>query len=148
MLIRALTDADIPAILTLERECASAAHWTEEQYHHILESSTPSRLGLVVELDSRLAGFLVARGLEGEWEIENILIAAVQQRRGLGTRLLAAFLDSLRKLRARAVLLEVRESNQPARSLYRKAGFIETGRRRGYYRDPAEDAITCRAELS
>jgi ribosomal-protein-alanine N-acetyltransferase len=42
---------------------------------------------------------------------------------------------------AAAILLEVRESNLPARQLYEKHGFREVGRRRTYYKDPPEDAI-------
>ena len=37
--------------------------------------------------------------------------------------------------------LEVRESNTPAIGLYRKLGFEEVGRRKGYYTNPKEDAI-------
>jgi ribosomal-protein-alanine N-acetyltransferase len=36
-------------------------------------------------------------------------------------------------LGARAVFLEVEESNLPARRLYRGANFREVGRREGYY---------------
>lgn len=32
------------------------------------------------------------------------------------------------------MLLEVREDNDRARSFYRRAGYQEIGRRRGYYR--------------
>jgi len=42
---------------------------------------------------------------------------------------------------ASAILLEVRESNLPARRLYEKHGFREVGRRRVYYQDPADDAV-------
>ena len=42
---------------------------------------------------------------------------------------------------ASAILLEVRESNLPARRLYEKHEFREVGRRRVYYRDPVEDAV-------
>jgi len=35
----------------------------------------------------------------------------------------------------------VRESNWASRRLYEKHGFRETGRRRGYYRGPVEDAV-------
>jgi ribosomal protein S18 acetylase RimI-like enzyme len=45
------------------------------------------------------------------------------------------------------VLLEVRQSNRPARALYLSLGFIETGRRHGYYADPVEDAIQMRFEM-
>jgi ribosomal-protein-alanine N-acetyltransferase len=37
--------------------------------------------------------------------------------------------------------LEVKPSNQAALSLYQKFGFIEAGRRRGYYKDTGEDAL-------
>ena len=45
------------------------------------------------------------------------------------------------KFAGAALRLEVRESNAAARALYTKHGFRETGRRRGYYRDPIEDAV-------
>ena len=45
------------------------------------------------------------------------------------------------------IFLEVRESNQSARGLYRKMGFEETGRRKGYYANPAEDAILGRLKF-
>ena len=45
------------------------------------------------------------------------------------------------KLAGSALLLEVRESNAAARALYTKHGLREVGRRRGYYRDPAEEAV-------
>ncbi len=38
------------------------------------------------------------------------------------------------------ITLEVRTHNQPAIELYRKLGFEEVGKRRGYYADTGEDA--------
>jgi ribosomal-protein-alanine N-acetyltransferase len=40
-----------------------------------------------------------------------------------------------------AIELEVRAGNLAALTLYRRFGFVEVGRRKGYYRDPAEDAV-------
>jgi ribosomal-protein-alanine N-acetyltransferase len=37
--------------------------------------------------------------------------------------------------------LEVRVSNEAAMGLYRRFGFVEQGRRRGYYERPVEDAV-------
>ena len=48
---------------------------------------------------------------------------------------------------AGAVFLEVRESNRAARALYEKWAFLESGRRRGYYKDPEEDAILYRLDF-
>jgi len=44
---------------------------------------------------------------------------------------------------ASRILLEVRESNRPARRLYEKHAFREVGRRLKYYNHPLEDAILC-----
>ena len=48
---------------------------------------------------------------------------------------------------AKAVFLEVRESNYAARALYEKWAFVESGRRRRYYQDPNEDAILYRIDF-
>jgi len=45
---------------------------------------------------------------------------------------------------AQSIFLEVRESNQAARSLYEKWAFVESGRRIRYYQNPQEDAIAYR----
>jgi ribosomal-protein-alanine N-acetyltransferase len=101
----------------------------------------------VIEETADLQGFLVARSLGKEWEIENIAVAGPARRRGLGTRLLGEFLDQVRAQGAEAVFLEVRESNHAARSLYEKWAFVESGRRTRYYRDPEEDAVIYRLSI-
>jgi ribosomal-protein-alanine N-acetyltransferase len=77
----------------------------------------------------------------GEWEIENAVVAPEFHRRGVGRDLLGELLRQAGMAGGTAVWLEVRESNSAARGLYEKHGFRETGRRRGYYNDPSEDAI-------
>ncbi|HEY8996258.1 MAG TPA: GNAT family N-acetyltransferase, partial [Edaphobacter sp.] len=42
---------------------------------------------------------------------------------------------------ARWVELEVRRSSAEAQALYRRLGFVEVGVRKGYYREPVEDAV-------
>jgi len=134
-------------MMTLERPAATAAHWSKEQYEQALATSAPRRLLLVIEETADLQGFLVARSLGKEWEIENIAVAGPARRRGLGTRLLGEFLDQVRAQGAEAVFLEVRESNHAARSLYEKWAFVESGRRTRYYRDPEEDAVIYRLSI-
>jgi ribosomal-protein-alanine N-acetyltransferase len=91
-----------------------------------------------------MLAFLVAHRVDNEWELENIVVAEESQRRGVATRLLREFVDSARAKNADAIFLEVRQSNQAARALYRKFGFVETGARKGYYPTPPEDAILYR----
>jgi len=55
--------------------------------------------------------------------------------------LLQALIDHAEKAGGSKILLEVRESNRPARRLYEKHAFRECGRRLKYYNDPFEDAI-------
>ncbi len=143
--VRSATAADLPALLALEGGSAGAAHWSEAQYDRLFAEA--GRVILVIE-ESSVQGFIVGRDLGPEWEIENIVVASSVQRRGLGTRLVQELLDLARNRGAQAVFLEVRESNRAARALYSKSGFVETGRRRGYYRNPEEDALVCKKLFS
>jgi ribosomal-protein-alanine N-acetyltransferase len=163
--IRPATPADIPRMMDLERACATAAHWTESQYQQVFQlgKGDPLRLflvadGLFNELSNADApanttagivvlGFLVARLVAPEWELENIVVAPTARRIGLGKQLLDALLATARETNSDAVFLEVRESNTAARDLYEKAGFKVTGRRKSYYTDPREDAVLYRRIL-
>jgi len=147
--IRPATAADIPSIMNLERQSATAGHWTEEQYRHAFQRDRATRLVLVGSEDSETspAGFLVAHHLPPEWELENIVVAPTSRRNGLGKRLLDALLAAAKKANSTAVFLEVRESNAAARTLYETAGFEQTGRRKGYYTGPSEDAVLYRLTL-
>ena len=147
--------------MSLERACATAAHWTEQQYHAILHprEGDPHRLVIVAEALPRelsgaslnaiaeIGGFLVAQQLPPEWELENIVVAPTARRIGLGMRLIQALLVKARETNSEAVFLEVRESNTAARALYEKTGFALTGRRKAYYTNPPEDAVLYRLRL-
>jgi ribosomal-protein-alanine acetyltransferase len=141
MHVRPATLADVPMMMRLAQHSATAARWTHEQYDRVFKSETPRRLALVIEEPTGVQGFLIAKDIAAEWELENIAIAGTARRRGLGTRLLGEFLDQVRAQGASTVFLEVRESNRAARSLYEKWAFEETGRRVGYYQNPDEDAL-------
>jgi ribosomal-protein-alanine N-acetyltransferase len=145
--IRPAAAADLPAMMALEKHAVTAAHWSAEQYEALFRASDPGRVALIMQEESGFRGFVIARVVGDEWEIENIAIAGPARRRGLGTRLLGELLDLARAQSAAAVFLEVRESNQAARALYEKWAFSESGRRRRYYKDPEEDAILYRLDL-
>jgi ribosomal-protein-alanine N-acetyltransferase len=86
-------------------------------------------------------GFLVARHIAPQWELENIVVASAARRKGVGKRLLDTLLAHAMSTNSDTVFLEVRESNTTARSLYESRGFHETGRRKSYYTNPQEDAV-------
>ena len=145
MIIRPATIADIPSLMSLGRS-STAAHWTEQQYQKLFQLGADELEHLVILVeksspDAGVLGFLVARHLAPEWELENIVVAETARRTGLGKRLLAALLARARETNSTTVFLEVRESNASARALYESSGFEQTGRRKAYYVDPHEDAI-------
>jgi [ribosomal protein S18]-alanine N-acetyltransferase len=144
MTIRLATAEDIPVLLTIERESLSASHWSAEKYQQIFSHSSPSRIALVKSEVGKIQGFLVARTLGDEWELENIAVSLPARRQGIGTLLLQELLNRAKREKASKILLEVRQSNLEARSLYRKFGFQESGVRAGYYQFPDESAITYR----
>jgi ribosomal-protein-alanine N-acetyltransferase len=128
---------DVPAILAIEQQAPSAAHWTREQYDQLVSSGVV----LVAEDAGELCGLVCAQAVAGEWEIENVVVAAGFLRRGIANELIRALIQRAKNEAASALLLEVRESNLAARALYENNGFREVGRRRAYYKDPEEDAI-------
>ena len=97
-----------------------------------------------------LHGFILSRLAGGEAEILSVAVASARRGRGLARALLTLHLRRLAGLGAGAVFLEVDEDNEPARRLYRRAGFREVGRRPGYYqqgRDQAAAALVLRRDL-
>ena len=151
MLIRKATPDDLPFIRALEQQSETAAHWAEREYDALFASETPPRIALVAVDESAprdVHGFVIARCGVDEWEIENVVVATEHRRRGVGAGLIVSLLDDARRACTTSVQLEVRESNSAARGLYQKLGFQEVGRRRGYYRQPSEDALLLEISIS
>jgi ribosomal-protein-alanine acetyltransferase len=147
MEIRHATAADLPQIRRMEEQASTAAHWNAAQYDALFANDAPRRIALVARDDLQLIGFLFARFLAGEWEIENIVVDERHKKRGIGTTLVRRLLSEAQAAGAASAILEVRESNAAARRLYEKIGFTSEGRRSSYYRDPIEDAILYRRSL-
>lgn len=136
--VRLAITEDLPRMMEIAKHAVTAAQWTQTQYEQIFSTG---RLVMVIEQDGATVGFVVGRGTDREWELENIAVTGDARRRGLGSHLLGEFLHHVRDSGAAEVFLEVRESNHAARNLYEKWAFIEAGRRKFYYQDPSEDAL-------
>ncbi|MBZ5656884.1 MAG: ribosomal protein S18-alanine N-acetyltransferase [Acidobacteriia bacterium] len=135
--IRSATLDDVPMILIIEQQAASAAHWPAEEYERLVKTGVV----LVAEQAGQFRGFVCAKAVVGEWEIENVVVATEFLCQGIANQLMQALIEQAEKRAASRILLEVRESNLPARRLYEKYAFREVGRRRKYYRNPVEDAV-------
>lgn len=139
--IRESVPFDLDAILKIERENASAAHWNEDAYAELWDNPETKRICFVAECDGLLLGFVVAHEVADDWELENIAVALSAQNLGIGSALFERLIEVLSKAAAERLLLEVRESNVAARRLYESKQMVVTGRRKNYYHNPEEDAL-------
>ena len=91
--------------------------------------------------EGRLAGYAGFHYVLDEGYIDNVATAPEFRRRGIAAALMSGLDGEARKLRLSFVTLEVRSANAAAIALYRKCGYVEVGRRHGYYTLPADDAL-------
>lgn len=140
--IRPMEGSDLDEVVALAAALKQAPQWPRSAYEAAIDpASTPQRICLAASVpEEHTAGFAVASLVGSQAEIESIGVAPDFQRRGIGRALLDALIGELTLRGVTEVWLEVRESNGGATALYRSAGFVLSGRRRGYYRDPEEDA--------
>lgn len=96
-----------------------------------IEALTTAPGGFAVTRDT---GFAIGRAVAGEAELLTIAVAPEARRGGIGRALLAEFEAEARRRDAAKAFLEVAADNPAALALYRAAGWVESGRRRGYYR--------------
>jgi [ribosomal protein S18]-alanine N-acetyltransferase len=143
--LRPATRADLTALAALERT-AFDDPWTEAQLRDAL--GWPGAVAIVAENATGLIGYVLGRVITDQAEILSLATAVPHRRRGVGRELLATALDAMVDRGARSAWLEVRVSNRAARAMYQAAGFVVAGRRRDYYRQPLEDALILRRELT
>lgn len=144
--IREFRYADLPSVSQIATASAEASQWSPESYSEL--AADARGLLLVAECGPGVSGFLAARLAADESEILNVAVRADMRRSGIASALLKAALKRLRHEGGTAVFLEVRESNAAAIALYKKFGFSAETRRKGYYRDPAEDALCMMKKLT
>jgi ribosomal-protein-alanine N-acetyltransferase len=141
-----VTADEIDDVMAVERECFTNP-WTEDMHRADLAHPERSHFLLARTADQVVGACTYWRVLD-EIHINNIAVVPAWRRAGIGGALLARVLQEGRASGAARVLLEVRRSNDAARRLYGRAGFVLTQIRRRYYTDPDEDALVLTCELT
>lgn len=130
--IRRMTEADVEAVIAIERR-AYPFPWTPGIFRDCLRVGYNAWVCLQGE---EIRGYALMSSGGGEAHLLNICIDPDYQGGGLGRFLLQHVLRQAGRVGADQIFLEVRPSNAAAIHLYEDLGFIEVGRRKGYY--PAE----------
>ncbi len=140
--VREAIHADIPALCALEAECFSLP-WSAAAFEDFFKNGC-SRC-LVAEMNDSIVGYVGMNLISGEGEITNLAVTESARGRGVATRLM----DALAKTEGLCrLMLDVRVSNVPARSLYEKCGFTVDGIRKNFYSHPREDAVLMSREIT
>jgi len=144
--IAAASEADLEVVMEIER-LSFATPWVRQAFADELARPWAHLELLRDPASGRAIGFCNYWLVADELHILNIAVHPDFRKQGHAKVLVAHILGVAREHRARVVLLEVRASNHPARSLYGKFGFREVGTRPKYYADNGEDAVLMDLEM-
>jgi|TARA_B110000014_G_C20056114_1_gene549682 ribosomal-protein-alanine N-acetyltransferase len=136
-----LIEQDLNVLMPIELACHSHP-WSEKTFKSCIGGRY---FGEKLHIENALKGFYVAEFIIDEATLMDICVSPSEQGNGYGKALLNQFIGQAKSRGAVKIFLEVRSKNISAQMLYMNAGFIETGRRTGYYPSASgfgyEDAI-------
>jgi len=138
--VRKMSPADIAAVVGIDQASFSLP-WPENSYRYEVQYNNAARCLVAEESDHEIVAMIVSWIIVDELHIATIATRQDRRRQGVGSRLLQEALDDGRRCGARRAFLEVRAGNAAAQEMYRKFGFMITGRRPKYYKDNGEDAV-------
>jgi [ribosomal protein S18]-alanine N-acetyltransferase len=139
----AMRRRDLDAVVAIERR-AFVHPWSREVFAR--ELRVPFSKVVLARIRGEIVGY-ACRWLHADAvEVQNVAVHPDWRRRSIGRQLVETLLAEARAAGVSRALLEVRRTNRPALSLYRKLGFRETGTRPGYYSD-GEDAVLMERNL-
>lgn len=138
MTVRYMEIDDLDQVMEIERDSFSVP-WTREGFFTFL--TRKDSMFLVAEEKDRILGYCGILMVLDEADVTNVAVRKDRRKEGIGGFLMKSLLLLAQEQGIAVVHLEVRESNEPARRLYERLGFVTDGRRKNYYTDPDEDAV-------
>ena len=144
--LRRMELADLDRVLQIEY-VAFTMPWSSLTYRNLLHRKD-AEIWVADSSDDGVVGYAGYWSVLDEAELGTIAVDPRHRGRGVARRLLEHVTERVRQRGLRAVFLEVRVSNAPARRLYAEYGFHQVGVRRNYYAFPLEDALVLRLALA
>ena len=138
-----MTADHVAQVAALEAICFHDP-WSEKSVAS--ELTNPLSLWLVALDGDRVAGYVGSQSVMGESDMMNVAVHPDYRRKGVAEKLCLGLVEALKEKGNHCLTLEVRASNDPAKALYEKLGFVQVGLRKNYYRNPREDACILRKE--
>jgi N6-L-threonylcarbamoyladenine synthase len=146
--LRLATEADLPAIMELEKASFGNDSWSRPTMR--AEIMAPHTYYLVAYLDEKIVGYagLSKVSSSSSADIQTIAVIDSNRRAGIGRELMQRLIEQASKLAATEIYLEVREDKPAPQKLYEQLGFQRIDRRENYYQPDGVAAIVMRLDIS
>lgn len=132
-----MTASDCCELAELDKICFSTP-WSKQSFSEETKNSLATYL--LAKADGKIVGYCGFWRVSGEAQVTNIAVLPEYRRQKIAQNLVEKMLELCEE--DEQIVLEVRESNFAAISLYEKLGFTKEGIRKRFYHDPIEDGIT------
>lgn len=146
MQVKRLASSDLAEVMQIENELFGAEAWSEKTMASELRAANTFYIGV---FDPKLVGYAGLRLAPADFaaDVLTIGVRSAQQSRGLGRALMSELLAFAKRSGSEQAFLEVKESNQPARSLYESLGFEQIDLRKKYYQPSGENAVVMKLQI-
>ena len=144
IIVRELKVEDSAAVAEMEQQIFSDP-WSEKSVMETVQQK--QSVCFAAEKAGHILGYLLVYHAADEAEIARIAVQKEARRQVAAGKLMQALEHYCEEHKMEKLLLDVRESNEAARSFYTKNGFVEDGIRQGFYTNPSEDAVLMSRQL-
>ena len=146
--IRRMKEDDLPEVRTIEALSFSNP-WSDDTFRGEIQNTSISFPLVVVRRPAdKVVAYIIYWQIGDDVQINNVAVHPDCRGLGLGEAMMRHVIARVRAAGASFVTLEVRQSNTPALTLYKKLGFEIMDTRKNYYTRPDEDAYVMALDLA
>ena len=143
-IIEPFTNHHLDAVVKLEKTARDP--WCSVDLK--AEFDKDNSYSIVALMDGKVIAFVCFLVQGDTADLQTITVLPELRGKSVGSNLLGRCISVLSHTGVENFILEVRQSNAAAISLYTKAGFTVAAKRRGLYSDPHEDGFLMMLELN